>query len=206
MTFFSLWNWHKPLQRQGKIGRGPQRRRDSASRSIRPLLEQLEDRLVPTTNTYNPVDTAGLISALETARDGPATDTTIINLKAGTTYTLTAVNNFWYGPTGLPPINTNVTIHGHGATIARDSNPADNTPAFRLFYVSGGMELTPGSLTMDNVTLEGGFAKGGDSDVGGGGMGAGGAIFNQGVINLTDVTLDNNNAAGGSSGVTATNS
>jgi hypothetical protein len=161
-------------------------------------VERLETRLMPT--TYNPVDTAGLIGALQLAESAP-TDTAIINLQAGTTYTLTAVNNFWYGPDGLPPIASNVFIHGNGATIQRD--PSSSTPNFRLFYVSGGMELTPGALTMDNVTLENGVAKGGDSNQGGGGLGAGGAIFNQGTLSLTDVTLTQNVARGGSSGVSS---
>ncbi len=54
---------------------------------------------------------------------------------------------------------------------------------------------------MDNVTLENGIAKGGDSNQGGGGLGAGGAIFNQGALNLTDVTFANNEALGGSSNI-----
>jgi hypothetical protein len=162
-------------------------------------LEQLETRLMPA--TFNPVDTAGLISALQAASVGPPTDTTIINLQSGTTYTLTAVNNFWYGPNGLPPIDSNIFLHGNGATIARDQSPG--TPNFRLFYVSGGMELPHGSLNMDNVTLEGGVAQGGNSQFGGGGMGAGGAVFNQGALNLIDVTLTQNVARGGSSGVTS---
>jgi hypothetical protein len=160
-------------------------------------LETLEERLTPATQTFNPADAAGLIAALQAAFVGPATDTTIINLQAGTTYTLTAVNNYWYGPDGLPPINSTVIIHGNGATLQR----ASNAPDFRLFYVSGGLELTPGSLTMDNVTLQGGIAKGGDSVGGGGGLGAGGAVFNQGTLTLTAVTLLNNQAVGGSGSV-----
>jgi len=42
------------------------------------------------------------------------------------------VNNFWYGPDGLPAIASNLTIQGNGATIER----IGSTP-FRLFYVSG---------------------------------------------------------------------
>jgi hypothetical protein len=172
------------------------------------MLEHLETRLTPAMfdvaagDVYGP---NGLVAALNAANSNGDPNGNVINLTAST-YDLTNVDNFWYGPDGLPPIFSNLTIHGNGATIARDTNPADNTPAFRLFYVSGGLELPAGSLTMDNVTLEGGLAKGGDSgplDVvvgpGGGGMGAGGAIFNQGMLNLTSVTLTNNEALGGSS-------
>ena len=150
--------------------------------------------------TFNPTDTAGLIAALQAANAAP-NDTTIINLRAGFTYTLEQPDNYWYGPNGLPPIDSNVFIHGNGATLARDQSPG--TPNFRMFYVSGGMELPHGSLNMDNVTLEGGVAQGGNSGFGGGGMGAGGAIFNQGALNLIDVTLTQNVARGGSSGLSS---
>jgi hypothetical protein len=170
-------------------------------RLIRPRLESLEIRLTPTTQTFTPADVASLISDLGVANSAPPGTVTVINLQAGATYSLTKVDNYWYGPDGLPPIDSTVIIHGNGATIARDTNPADKTPDFRLFYVSGGMELPAGSLTMDNVTLEGGVAQAGNSGTGGGGMGAGGAIFNQGTLNLTGVTLTNNEALGGSSGV-----
>jgi hypothetical protein len=118
--------------------------------SIRTTLEQLETRLMPA--TFNLTDTEGLIQALRAANAAP-NDTTIISLQAGTTYTLEKPDNYWYGPNGLPPIDSNVFIHGKGATIARDQSPC--TSNFRLFYVSGGMELPHGSLNMDNVTLQG---------------------------------------------------
>src|SRR5204863_3361763 len=110
---------------------------------------------------------------------------------------LNAVDNDWYGPDGLPAISSDVTIEGNGAVIARDSAG----PKFRFFYVSGGVSgLAAGALTLHNLTLSGGLAKGGDSNIGGGGLGAGGAIFNQGLVNLNGVTLANNEALGGSSG------
>jgi hypothetical protein len=141
-------------------------------------------------------DVATLIADINTANSNGQSN--VINLTAST-YDLATVNNFWYGPNGLPAISSNLTIHGNGAIIQRD--PSSSTPNFRLFYVSGGLELSPGSLSMDNVVLQGGVAKGGDSNEGGGGLGAGGAIFNQGTLKLTDVTLDNNQAMGGSRGV-----
>jgi hypothetical protein len=159
----------------------------------------LEDRTVPAVFNVAAGDVATFIADITAANiDGQASNT--INLAAGT-YVLKVINNFWYGPDGLPPISSNLTIHGNCATIQRD--PSSGTPDFRLFYVSGGLELTAGSLTMDNVTLQNGVARGGDSNLGGGGLGAGGAIFNQGTLSLTDVTLTNNEALGGSSGVTA---
>ncbi len=163
-------------------------------RRVRPCLEVLEGRTLPTVFNVPAGDVATLITDINIANGNGQSNT--INLTAST-YPLTQINNYWYGPDGLPAIDSNLTIHGNGAVILRDGF----APDFRLFYVSGGMELPPGRLTMDNVTLEGGIAKGGDSNLGGGGLGAGGAIFNQGTLLLTGLTLTNNEALGGSSGV-----
>ena len=74
-------------------------------------------------------------------------DTFEIDLQSGAVYSLTAVDNYWYGPNGLPAIASNVIIAGNGATIERST--AGGTPDFRIFYVSGGLELPAGSLTLD---------------------------------------------------------
>src|SRR5262245_24283141 len=111
--------WSRQIQRWLSGSREPKGRPARRAVPFRPVLEHLESRLVPTIQTFNPVDTAGLISDLNLAQTPGKT--TVINLNAGTTYTLTAVNNFWYGPTGLPAIDSEVVIHGNGATIARDS-------------------------------------------------------------------------------------
>lgn len=119
-------------------------------------------------------------------------------------FDLTVINNYWYGPTGLPPIRSDITIrnNGNGATIRRTAGPN-----FRLFYIAGGnTSVGPsgaGTLTLINVTLSGGFARGGDGGAnsgGGGGLGAGGAIYNQGTLNLYRVTLTANTARGGDGG------
>jgi hypothetical protein len=142
-------------------------------------LERPEDRLTPTpTLTIGPT-VPELIGALTDANKIPGGG--VIKLAPGATYDLTAVDNYWYGPNGLPAITSVVTIEGDGAISQRDPSGPD----FRLFYVSGGLtgELRPGALTLNNLTLEGGVARGGDGGAGGGGgMGAGGAIFNQGVV------------------------
>jgi hypothetical protein len=109
---------------------------------------------------------------------------------------LATVDNYLYGPDGLPPVASSITIAGHGHTISR----SPSAPPFRFFYVSGGWEVCAGSLTLQNLTLSGGLARGGGSDGGGGGMGAGGAIFNQGAVHLSGVTITGCTAQGGSTG------
>jgi hypothetical protein len=166
----------------------------SSRQRRRPSLEILEDRTVPAVFNVGPADVATLIADINTANSNGQSN--VINLSPST-YDLLSVNNSWYGPNGLPAITSNLAINGNGATIQRDSGALP----FRLFYVSGGLELPAGQLTLQNMTLEGGLAEGGSSDSGGGGLGAGGAIFNQGAVNLTAVTLTDNEAVGGSTGV-----
>jgi hypothetical protein len=117
-----------------------------------------------------------------------------IRLAAGAVYTLTMIDDYWFGPDGLPPVSAEVTIVGNGATITRS---AGRTPGFRFFYVSGGLSGIPvGQLTLQHVVLSNGLAEGGASGGGGGGAGMGGAIFNQGVVALEHVTLSGNEAQG----------
>jgi len=146
-------------------------------------------------------DTQSLVAAIEAANANAGADT--VRLGAGCTYTLNAANNNWYGPNGLPAIASNITIEGSGATIAR----APLAPKFRLLFVGADPNSVdtedyvspgPGSLTVRDVTLTGGLAKGGDSNRGGGGAGMGGAIFSQGTVVLASSTLAGNTAQGGS--------
>ncbi|QOV91690.1 Calx-beta domain-containing protein [Humisphaera borealis] len=129
-----------------------------------------------------------IVFAPELTSGGPAT----VLLK------LTGDNTF--GPSALP-ITSAVTIVGstgsNGITIARDTTGAPNR--LRLFYV------TPGSdLTLSDLTLKDGLARGGngqDSGLGGGGgAGLGGAIVNAGQLNLFRSTLSGNQAIGGDGG------
>lgn len=117
-------------------------------------------------------------------------------LAPAATYTLGKVDDYWFGPDGLPPISDTVTIDGDGSTIERSS--ASGTPAFRFLYVSGGLSGIPaGSLTLKDLALSNGLARGGDANGGGGGAGIGGAIFDQGTVALEQVTLSGNEAQGG---------
>lgn len=110
-------------------------------------VETLVISSVQCTLTVAAGDTAGLISAIEAANAIPDPDT--ICLAAGSTYTLTAAHNTQSGANGLPPITTDITIVGNGATITRD--PA--APPFRLLLVTA-----TGALTLEDVTLAGGLA------------------------------------------------
>ena len=108
--------------------------RSRPRRSRRPALESLEGRALLTTYTIGPNDVASLIQSIETANTNGQSNT--INLAAGSIYTLNTVDNFWYGPNGLPAITSTITIEGNGATIQRST--VGSTPNFRLFYISAG--------------------------------------------------------------------
>ena len=123
-------------------------------------------------------------------------------------YTLNVADNYWYGPNGLPPISNIITIEGNGALIERDSDNSDGVleQRFRFFFVPK-KTLTDGiavigddraMLTLKDLTLRNGFARGGAGSNGGAGAGMGGAIFNQGRVTLRNVTFDGNTARGGS--------
>jgi hypothetical protein len=148
-------------------------------------------------------DKSSLIAAINTANDSASGGDTV-NLSANCIYTFTAADNWWYGPNALPPIASNIVINGNGATLVA-AHIGDPTPltanAFRFFYIAGGLELRAGNLTLRNLTLSGGYAKGGNSTNGGAGAGMGGAIFSQGQVNLSAVTLSGNTARGGDAAV-----
>ena len=94
-------------------------------------------------------------------------------------------------------ITSDVTINGSGASNLTISGGN----ASRIFWIQNG------TITIQNLTLADGYAKGGNGA--GGGMGAGGAIFmhegKQGGtgsidLRLVNVTLKNNKAIGGNGG------
>jgi len=127
---------------------------------------------------------------------------------AGSTHTLTAVDNGTYGDTGLPVVSSPITIEGNGSTITRDSG----APAFRIFTIN-----SAGNLTLNETTVSGGVA----GDIGGGvlnyagtatlthstvsGNSAGlygGGVFNlSGTTTLTNSTVSGNSAGLGGGGV-----
>jgi uncharacterized repeat protein (TIGR01451 family) len=135
-------------------------------------------------------DVPALIEAINEANSD--SESPPIILKEGCVYTFAQEDNYWYGPTALPPITGTVTIEGNGAVFIRDNS----APRLRFFYVGGSpTHLPDGTLTLRNLTLQDGKALGGAG--GGGGAGMGGAIFNQGHLTLDGVTLAHNEAQGG---------
>jgi len=155
--------------------------RTAASRHSRLTLEQLEDRTLPSSYTAGSV--VELIASINAANLAGGANT--ITLTAKTTFTLTAADNITDGATGLPVITANdiLTINGNGDTLERSTT--GSTPAFRLFDIAA-----VGSLTLANVTLQGGWA------ISGGVGSSGGAILNQGTLALYNVTVQNNIALG----------
>jgi hypothetical protein len=154
-------------------------------RDVRIGLEQLEDRTVP--SAFNAATVSDLIADINAANLAGGSNTITLIAK---TYNLTAVDNTTDGATGLPVIAAydNLTILGNGDSIARSSS--GRTPAFRLFDVASGA-----SLALANLTLQGGLA------FGSGVSAEGGAIYNQGTLDLTGVTVQKN-VAQGADGVT----
>jgi hypothetical protein len=107
---------------------------------------------------------------------GSGTDT--ITLPAGSTQTLTEVNNEIYGPTGLPVISSVITVAGQGSTIARDRR----APEFRLLAVNG-----TGDLTLQETTVSGGVVIDG---------GGGGVANYGGTITITHSTISGHYVTG----------
>jgi hypothetical protein len=147
-------------------------------------VELLEDRTVP--SNFAAANTSDLIADITAANAAGGSNT--ITLAAGTTFTLTAVNNSTDGPTGLPVIaaNDNLTIVGNGDVIERKTGKS--TPAFRLLDVAAGA-----TLTLHNLTLQGGLAPFLNPNLL---LSEGGAIYNLGALTLKGVTVQNNTAKG----------
>ena len=76
-------------------------------------------------------DVTSLATAIDAANAAAGPDT--IQLGTGCTYTFTNadISNGWYGPNALPPIASDITIEGNGATLLRGAA----APQFRFFFV-----------------------------------------------------------------------
>ena len=117
-------------------------------------------------------DPASLVAAINSAN--AAGGANVVQLGAGCTYTLTAVDNNWYGPNGLPAIASDDHDRGQwgdgrtqrrsrgrrisGCSSSARTSPNPNTDQLRLAWAW--------PIDLEDLTLSGGLAKGGDSDGG----------------------------------------
>ena len=187
MSFLSWLSWLPSGFAQNPLGRTRRQRPPAKRRPGRRLrLESLEGRTLMSGLSLTAASVSDLIADINAANTAGGANT--ITLAAPTTspYVLTAVNNSTNGPTGLPMIaaNDNLTIVGNGDTIERST--AVGALDFRLLAVASG-----GSLTLENLTLQGGYDATGD----------GGAICNCGTLVLSGVTVQDNDALGGGGGI-----
>ena len=131
-----------------------------------------------------------LIASINNANANPAPST--LDLAAGCTYTLTAIDNtasssfggstFDYGDNGLPQITTPITINGNNATIVRDAGALP----FRIFFITD-----TGDLTINDLTLQNGFADRPGSAF----PSSGGAVYVQGSVFTANNTIFESNQA-----------
>jgi hypothetical protein len=131
---------------------------------------------------------------------GASVGTNTISLAPGATYNLATVDNAQFGRNGLPPITSTIVIEGRGAVIQR-AGPF--LGEFRFFEISRSGDILAsavpageGHLTLRQVTLRNGLARGGCGA--GGGAGLGGAMYVRGTLLLEQSTLESNVAVGGS--------
>jgi len=103
---------------------------------------------------------------------GSGADT--ILLPPGSTQTLTEVNNDTFGPTGLPVVESVITLAGQGSTILR----AEGAPEFRLLAVR-----STGDLMLQDTTVRGGAPSG---------YYRGGGVANFGTLTVTNSTITSN--------------
>jgi predicted outer membrane repeat protein len=194
----SLTRWLS--NRLGLSSRPVSRRKPSARRrTVRPTLEALEDRWVPSTLTVrNNLDSgAGSLRAEIAAAQKNDTIVFAPSLN-GQTITLTS---------GEVLINKNLTIAGPGAgelTVSGNN-------ASRVFEVAKGKQVALSGLTVSNgkaaeaggilnhgtLTLSGDTLSGNSAAGSGAGEGVGGGIQNFGTLTVSGTTLSGNSATNG---------
>jgi hypothetical protein len=175
--------WLRFLFALGRSACSPARRFPPAHcRRPRLAIEWMEERAL--SSNYTAASVSELIADINAANNAGGSKTITLTAPTTSPYVLTAVDNSTDGANGLPVIKKdNLTIIGNGDTIER--NTPYGAPAFRLFDVTNG-----GSLTLENLTLQGGWANGNGSAA------EGGAIFNRGTLVLNGATLTGNGASG----------
>jgi hypothetical protein len=105
----------------------------------------------------------------------PGSGADTINLPAGGLFTLTTSYSYQaYSDTGLPPIDSAITIEGNGSEITRDGA----APDFRIMAVSA-----TGNLTLKTTRLSNGYSQ---ED--------GGGLYNEGYALLQNSQISGNGA------------
>ena len=144
------------------------------------------------------IQAANTDSSVDGSTAGSGADTIIFSGSLSGTISLSIVGDTTVGSSGLG-ISSPVTIAGPTTNSITISRTGGN---MRLFHVASGA-----SLTLNNLTLTNGAARGGNGansplgGTGGGGAGMGGAIFSSGTLTLSSCTLSGNSANGGNGGV-----
>jgi hypothetical protein len=153
-------------------------------KTARLFLEHLEDRALP--SSYTAASVSALIADITAANAAGGANTIALTAPTTSPYVLTTFSSQTNHFNGLPVIaaNDELTIVGNGDTIRRSSAPS--TPDIRLLDVATGA-----SLTLQNLTLQGGLVS---YVVGAQGNCGGGAIFSQGTLVLNGVTVQDNMA------------
>ncbi len=179
-------------------------------RRIAPLVvEHLEDRITPVTLVPIIVDTLlddndtdyspgqlSLRNAVFLSNQFPDLSSILfapaLTASGPANISLSIDGDDTFGPSALV-VTSPITIQGptgaNGVTISMTA-----ASRLRLFYVAP----TVGNLSLQDLTLSGGRAQGGNGFEGGGGAaGLGGAIVNAGSLSLLRDTFTNNQAIGG---------
>lgn len=116
---------------------------------------------------------------------------------AGATIELAAIGDTTWRESALLAGAGSIAVFGpegeSGITIAR----APAAPEMRLFVVNPSVSLSLVNLTLRDGLARGGAGGGQGGGQGGGGAGFGGAIFNQGTLIVSDCTFAGNVAQGG---------
>jgi hypothetical protein len=140
--------------------------------------------------------------------------TNVVELAPQSSYLLVLPHNGTDDGTGLPVVVSAITINGHGATVGRSTAPG--TPPFRVLLVG-----TAGTLVLNDLTIDNGFANADGTGLGGGGIlnlgrttlvgtsltrnrsgTEGGGLNNlKGTVTIQNGTIENNTALNGGGGL-----
>jgi hypothetical protein len=199
--------WLHSLLPSWKSGRS--RGRVKSSRSLRPRLEILEDRTVPSTFTVDHLADdmvgSGLNGSLRYAITN-AIDNDTITFGVNGTINLTGA---------LPDLTHSIDIEGPGANLLTVSR--DTGGHYRIFTVDSGSTVSISALTISNgyliVGSGGGIYNSGTLTVSNSTLSAnrvvttgpayGGGIYNTGTLTVSNSTLSGNFAHGGHQGLGA---